>query len=168
MEIKAKQFLFWPFWPYFVYRNGGYLCKVCLAVDNTFLKHYMAVHQPHETTVRHLGKIIDNASWIYRSTDFNGDGVPDNVGLDYDPQFDTFTYIDNGNESLTVEELDEIYGDLARLDFSDCCIAVAYTMKRFHGPVLAKASVQAGKIKKTKKKSKIKPIFFYWLIMFLL
>jgi hypothetical protein len=120
------------------------LCKVCLAVDNLFLSKYMAQLDPKETTVNHLGKLIDSASWIFRSTDWNGDGTPDDIGLDYDPQYDLFTYVDDGNETITVEEMDALYGEVARLDFSDCCVAVGYTMKRFPGPILAKASVQSG------------------------
>jgi len=126
-------------------RNGGYLCKVCLAVDRLFLEQYMAAQSPPIRTVSFLARILDNVSWIFRSTDWNSDGTPDNVGIEYDRQYDNWVYVDSGNETVEHEELDVLYGDLARKDFTDCCVAVTYTMKRFPGPMYAKSAAGSDK-----------------------
>lgn len=114
-------------------------------MDKLFLDKYMSFVTPPIRPAPFLARILDNVSWIFRSTDWNGDGTPDNIGLDYDRQNDNWIYIDSGEESLEHDELDMLYGNLARMDFSDCCVAITYTMKRFPGAMFAKSAAGNGK-----------------------
>lgn len=70
----------------FLYRQGGFLCKVCLAADVSFRQKYLEKIGKNGSVNNFLGQTIDKVSWIFRSVDWNGDNRPDNVGLDYDSQ----------------------------------------------------------------------------------
>jgi len=87
-----------------------------------------------------LGHVIDNASWYFRSIDWDGDGTVDNVGLDYDIQFLKWKYLDNDQEEVSEEELEVMFTKLTEIDFSDCCLGIGYTMKKLPSDLFAKAS----------------------------
>jgi len=118
-------------------RKGGFICKVCLAVDKLFRKHFKASGFNKGSPIRVLGRIIDRVSWIFRSTDWNNDGRTDNIGLDYDPQMQFWSYAGDddvtGNEQVNQTDMETMLSTLSKKDFSDCCLGVAFTMKAFPG-----------------------------------
>jgi len=123
-------------------KQGGYLCKVCLATDSSFEKYFS---QHHTDTMfsssRYLGQIIDKVSWIFRATDWDNNGSPDNIGLDWDTQSFEWSYTsDIRDENISEDELDGLFKSLAEIDFSECCLGIAYTMKKFPESIFAKSS----------------------------
>jgi hypothetical protein len=112
-------------------------------VDNLFLKYFKSPTLGSGSPMGLLGGIIDQASWIFRSTDWNDDHIPDNVGISYDPQLAIWSYDGDsisGTEDLSPVQLDTMFASLSKIDFSDCCLGIAFTMKAFPEIMHAKSS----------------------------
>lgn len=55
------------------------VCSLFVLIDNSFLK---ILHQNVlESAVAQVLNTVDEANAVFRSTDFNGDGEPDNIGF---------------------------------------------------------------------------------------
>jgi hypothetical protein len=121
-------------------RKGGYLCRICLLVDPTFQK-YFKPSQNDSSTLDTLSHVIDRVSWIFRSVDWDLDDIPDNIGLEYDAQVNIWSM--DGMETkefISKDDLDVVFTKLSQIDFSECCLAIAYTMKGFKEQIYAKSS----------------------------
>ncbi|XP_050300054.1 disintegrin and metalloproteinase domain-containing protein 10-like isoform X1 [Anthonomus grandis grandis] len=61
------------------WKGKGRLCSLAIVIDYSFL---MKVHGGNvEAAVFHVLFSLEEANAIFRSTDFDGDGVPDNIGF---------------------------------------------------------------------------------------
>lgn len=129
------------------------MCKVCLGADKLFEHYYVRTQKTRMPVPYALGRIVDEAAWIFRAVDWNSDGFPDNVGLDYDNQFAMWSHADNetwslddaeldksNSKEMTEDELTTLFDTLQNIDFSGCCLGIIYTMKNLPKDVFAKLS----------------------------
>ncbi|CAG7815666.1 unnamed protein product [Allacma fusca] len=121
-------------------RQGGYLCRICLLVDPTFQQFFKSTRN-ESSTLENLSYIIDRVSWIFRSVDWDLDDVPDNIGLEYDAQVNIWNIESmDTKEFISKDDLDVVFTKLSQMDFSECCLAIAYTMKGFQEQIYARSS----------------------------
>lgn len=124
MQFKKDSFIF------ILSRRGGFVCNVCIAIDDLFLKHYIKKRADvKESTGNYLVRIFDRVEWILRSQDFNMDNKSDNIGLFYDAKYINWSYPDNFIEDFPEEETEIIFEVLGNHDFTRCCLGIGYTMK---------------------------------------
>jgi hypothetical protein len=55
-------------------------------------------------------------------------------------QIFNWKYTDDGKEEASEEELEVLFNTLTSIDFSDCCLGIAFTMKKLPDNVFAKSS----------------------------
>lgn len=60
---------------FFIFRNYGLICKICVLMDSKFETKY------GKRVVSDLELSIDKVSWIFRTSDWDEDGKPDNIGF---------------------------------------------------------------------------------------
>lgn len=72
------------------------LCSLFILVDNSFLKIYNK--NDINSTITYVLSIVDAANSIFRSTDFDEDGEPDNIGF----FVKYFTIIESENSPLNL------------------------------------------------------------------
>lgn len=127
-------------------RKGGYVCKICIAVDNLFTEYFTDFMLQNNTRfgrTKYVSHVMDRVSWILRSLDFNGDVKPDNIGILFDDQVHEWQYSLDSNtdrEFIEEEDVENLFRSLqfTKQDFADCCLGIGLTMKRLPGEALSR------------------------------
>jgi len=78
IELKMQLNLSNLNWSWNPSRPTGQICKLCIQVDHEFTKAYGPTM---DDLAPFLQRTVDHASWIFRATDWNNDGKPDNIGF---------------------------------------------------------------------------------------
>lgn len=60
-------------------RHGTYFASVCYIIDNDYLIRRFNGSAEEATLL--FGGFVEIADWILRATDWNMDGIPENIGV---------------------------------------------------------------------------------------
>ena len=120
-------------------RNAHYTdCTLHLVADHTF---YQTVgNEDIVNTISKMMYLVTESNTVFRSTDFDGDGIGDNVGF-FVSQISIFTTNEQykmADMSLTVYTYLDAFSEY---DFDDVCLGVAFSSRDFSDGVLGLAWV---------------------------
>nr|XP_006819415.1 PREDICTED: disintegrin and metalloproteinase domain-containing protein 10-like [Saccoglossus kowalevskii] len=113
-------------------------CPLYLVADHTFYKH--VGDNNAATTLAEMAYYIQEVDNVYRSTDFNGDGVGDNIGFSI-AGVTVFEDIYDPNYKFTENNIPaaEYLNKFSEYNFNRYCMAILFSYRDFGGGVLGLA-----------------------------
>lgn len=111
-------------------RRNGTTCYVYIVVDHRFYREYGGKVSETVTEVRH---VISEVDLLFRKTDFNQDGSPDNIGIgiagiDINTSEDDANYLFTTKQERFIEnDIESYYNMMKYYDWSEYCLAAIFT-----------------------------------------
>ncbi|XP_072020382.1 LOW QUALITY PROTEIN: disintegrin and metalloproteinase domain-containing protein 10-like [Amphiura filiformis] len=114
-------------------------CNLYVVIDHTFFE---MVGRDLMRALAEVAYHVEESDTVYRGTDFNGDGVGDNVGLSIDGVtiFESVT-AENYILHSTFHEADDYLSTFALYNFDAYCLGIVFTSVDFNDGVLGLAWV---------------------------
>ncbi|VEN46178.1 unnamed protein product [Callosobruchus maculatus] len=139
LEDESDPFNFNPDYLYREFIKNGKVCTLFVLIDNSFLK---ILHDNDvKSAVTSILKDIDQVDSIFRSTDFNNDGVPDNIG--FRVKYMAVLESESSPENIIPQYVSSpIAGQEYLVKFTgyeilkEVCLGVAFTAQPFHNNTL--------------------------------
>lgn len=119
-----------------VLHNNALYCDLRAVIDHTYFRSIGGSNEIK--ALQEVVYAISEADHVFRTTDFDGDGLGDNVGFILQEVTFFTSPLAPGYHMRNVDEVDsDIYlRQLSRYDFSQYCLGVAFTFRDFGGNVV--------------------------------
>lgn len=119
--------------------NNALYCELRAFIDHTYFRNVGSSDEIK--TLQEIVYAISEADRVFRTTDFDGDGLGDNVGFILQEVTFFTSPLAPGYHMRNVDEVDShIYlKQLSQYDFSQYCLGVAFTFRDFGGNVIGLA-----------------------------
>ncbi|CAL8101992.1 unnamed protein product [Orchesella dallaii] len=130
----------------------GYTCSLCIYVDHQFVDAYTANGKNHLNNLRKvkasIKRMVEHANWIFRSTDWDNDGKPDNIGFNMASLvLGWLPFREDTQDTYEIpKEASGLLKIFARMNFSTCCLGVGFTNRPFLNGLDAISFAAADKI----------------------
>ena len=105
-------------------------CNLAIVIDHTFYQEIALGNAAMAVSV--VTQHIAQADFIFRVTDMDLDGLPNNIGLEiHDIKvYATAEAADYRLKDMSLEK-DELIGAMSTYDFSDYCLAIGFLYREF-------------------------------------